>query len=87
MLPSDSMHAMDGLLNQRKFREALEASADDESMYGQVMHAALGQASSGYGSMQRTIEETGDKWPADGRLTNPASSLHQPKHRVRIVGA
>jgi len=60
ILPEDSISAMEELLNERDFRGAIDLSAEDDSLFGQTINAALGEASNGYGAMERAIEETGD---------------------------
>lgn len=60
MLPDESIDTIEALLAERKFREAIEESGEDDSLFGQIMHTALSEASNGYGAMERAIEETGD---------------------------
>jgi biopolymer transport protein ExbB len=60
MMPDESIDTIEALLAERKFREAIEESGEDDSLFGQIMHTALSEASNGFGAMERAIEETGD---------------------------
>ncbi len=60
MVPDDLVGDLEDMLGDRKFRDAIQIAEDDESVFGEVMHAALTEASNGYGAMERAIEETSD---------------------------
>ena len=60
ILPDDSVEAVAELLSKRDFRGAIDVTAEDESVFGRTMHAALSEASNGYGAMERAVEETSD---------------------------
>lgn len=60
IVPVDTVGELEGLLTEKKFREAIDAAGADPSIFGQMMHAALSEASNGYGAMERALEETGD---------------------------
>ncbi|MHB1156918.1 MAG: MotA/TolQ/ExbB proton channel family protein [Phycisphaerales bacterium] len=60
IVPVDTVAELEGLLTDKKFREAIDAAGADPSIFGQMMHAALSEASNGYGAMERALEETGD---------------------------
>lgn len=60
IVPVDTVAELEGLLTEKKFREAIDAAGADPSIFGQMMHAALSEASNGYGAMERALEETGD---------------------------
>lgn len=60
VVPEDLVGDLEGLLGERKFREAIQLAENDESIFGEVMHAALTEASNGYGAMERAVEETAD---------------------------
>jgi len=51
---------VEALLAERKFRDAIDVCEEDPSTLGEIMHAALSEASNGYGAMERAVEETGD---------------------------
>jgi biopolymer transport protein ExbB len=59
-VPEDAVMDIEGLLSERKFRDAIAAAEEEPSMFGEVMHAALAEASNGYGAMERAVEETAD---------------------------
>lgn len=58
--PVEAVIECEQLLQEKRFREAIERCATDESVFGQIMHASLSEASNGFGSMERAIEETAD---------------------------
>jgi len=60
VMPPESVAAMEELLAERRFREAIERAAADDSVFGQVLHASLSEAANGYASMQRAVEDTAD---------------------------
>ncbi len=60
ILPDDAVEAVEQLIRERDFRGAIDLTAEDDSVFGQTMHAALGEASNGYGAMERAVEETSD---------------------------
>jgi len=61
LLPPMSLEQIRGLLENRQYREAIEFSAADPSMLGVVVHASLSEAASGYGAMERAMEEAVDE--------------------------
>lgn len=60
IMPAESVGAYAELLNGKRFREALDRAAEDPTMFGKVMHAALSEASGGFVSMRRAIDEHTD---------------------------
>ncbi len=60
ILPQEAVAEIEGLLSDRKFRDAIELSEQEPSIFGEIMHGALSEASNGYGAMERAIEETSD---------------------------
>lgn len=58
--PDATAEDVEALLGERKFRDAIDLCEEDPSTLGEIMHAALSEASNGYGAMERAIEETGD---------------------------
>jgi biopolymer transport protein ExbB len=60
IMPDETVSAVEALLDERKFKDAIELTAEDESVFGQVIHASLSEASNGFGAMERAVEETGD---------------------------
>ena len=49
---------LEQLLAARNYREAIDRVANDSSPFGQIMSAALNQASRGYAAMEQALEET-----------------------------
>jgi biopolymer transport protein ExbB len=60
VMPREAVDAYAELLNAKRFREALDRSAEDPTMFGKVMHATLNEASGGFASMRRAIDEHAD---------------------------
>ncbi len=60
IMPEEVVADLEGLLSERKFRDAIELAEEDESVFAEVVHAALAEASNGFGAMERAVEETGD---------------------------
>ena len=60
LAPPETIEAVEQMLGERKFRDAIDYTADDESMFGQVIHASLNEASNGFSAMERALEETSD---------------------------
>lgn len=60
MLPPETYDEVEALLAERKFKDALAFTEEDDSYLGKVAHAALSEASNGFSAMERGIEERGD---------------------------
>lgn len=60
LLPDETRKSVVKMLDDRRFREAIEFVAKDTSYLGRVIHAALKEAGHGFGAMERAIEEAGD---------------------------
>ncbi|MBI1371081.1 MAG: hypothetical protein GC162_20825 [Planctomycetes bacterium] len=60
IMPEESVLAYEELLQEKRFREAIERAAADDTVFGQIIHATLSEAANGYGAMERAIEETTD---------------------------
>lgn len=60
IMPEETRSQLETLLNEKRYKEAIEFANGDKSYLGKVVASALNQASNGYSSMQRAIEETGD---------------------------
>ena len=60
IIPPDSVAAVEDHLENKRFRDALNVAAEDDSIFGQVMYASLSEAANGYGAMERAVEETAD---------------------------
>ncbi len=60
IMPGDTVDHYADLLEEKRFRDAIEFAEMDDTTFGQVMHATLSQASNGYAAMERAIEEQAD---------------------------
>ncbi len=60
LLPDETRAEMEELLAAKKYREAIEAADNDPSYLGKLLSAAMSEATNGYSSMERAIEEEGD---------------------------
>ncbi len=60
IMPDELLGEVEALLDERKFKDAIDLTAEDESVFGQIIHASMSEASNGFGAMERAIEETGD---------------------------
>ena len=61
IMPVDSVVAYEQLLQEKRFREAIERAQADETAFGQIIGAALSEAGNGYGAMARAVEEETDR--------------------------
>lgn len=60
LLPDETREQLENMLNEKRYKEAIEFAGNDPSYLGKVVNAALTQAGNGYSAMERAIEETGD---------------------------
>ena len=60
IVPTDNIAEYERLLAEKRFREAIEHAAADDSTLGRMLHASLAEAPNGYGAMERALEEVGD---------------------------
>lgn len=60
-VPEGAAERIRSLIGQRRYLEAIRYTADEPSMFGQVMHASLAQAPNGYEEMERAAEEALDE--------------------------
>lgn len=61
LLPEEVHQQIQGLLEQRQYREALEFTATEPSMLSGAMHAALSAAGGGFAAMQRSLDDSVDE--------------------------
>jgi len=61
IMPVDAVVAYEQLLQEKRFREAIERAQADETAFGQIIGAALTEAGNGYGAMARAVEEETDR--------------------------
>ncbi len=60
VLPEETRSEIEELIAAKKYRDAIEFAATDESYLGKVASAGLNEAANGYSAMERAIEEVGD---------------------------
>ena len=60
LIPEDTQQQVHSMLGEKRYREAIEYAGTDPSYLGKVISAGLGEASNGFSSMERAIEEAGD---------------------------
>jgi biopolymer transport protein ExbB len=61
ILPGPLFDAVKGHIDAGRFREAMAVVKEDPSFFGQVLHAALTEASHGFGAVIRRLELTSDE--------------------------
>ena len=60
VIPQDTREEIEGMISQKKYRDAIEYAKNDDSYLGRLASSALDEAANGFGAMERAIEETGD---------------------------
>jgi len=70
LLPPTTTVQLQEMFEARQYREVLELTEEDPSFLGKVVHAALAEASYGYSSMERAMEEA-----AEEQTTNHLRSI------------
>jgi biopolymer transport protein ExbB len=61
ILPDLVKQQIQGLFDNKQYREAIEVTATEPSMLSYVVHAALSEAAHGYASMERAMEESAEE--------------------------
>ena len=61
ILPELVKQQIQGLFDNKQYREAIEVTASEPSMLSYVVHAALSEAAHGYASMERAMEEAAEE--------------------------
>ncbi len=74
IVPEETQSVVEGMLNEKQFREAIDYASADTSYLGRLIAAALSEASAGYNAMERAIEEEGDYETA--RMLRPVEYLN-----------
>ena len=60
LVPDDVVEQLETMLQEKRYREAIEFAANDPSYVARVVSAGLHEASNGYPAMERAMEETSD---------------------------
>ncbi len=61
ILPEEIRAKIEALFEQQQYREALELTGLDPSFLSYTVHAALREASRGYGAMERAVDEASEE--------------------------
>ena len=61
IVPAEAARSTKDLIDEKKYLEAIQFSAEDPSMLGYVVNAGLLEASNGFAAMERALEETLDE--------------------------
>ncbi len=60
IMPDETVETAEELVGERRLQELIDYMAEDDSMYAEMVGAALAEAPNGFGAMERAIEESGD---------------------------
>ena len=60
LLPGQTVKQYEEMLQNKRFREAIQQAGEDQTVFGQIIHASLSEAANGFGAMERAIEEQAD---------------------------
>ncbi len=77
LLPDELKLTLGELIEQRKYKEVLEVTAQDRSLLASVLHSGLSQANSGLPVMERAMEEV---------METRAASLFRRIEYLNIIG-
>ena len=65
VIPDLVRQQIQGLFDNKQYREAIEVTATEPSMLSYVVHAALGEAARGFAAMERAMEEASEEKTSD----------------------
>ncbi len=77
IIPLEALERTKTLIDQKKYVEAVQFTAEDPSMLGYVVNAGLVEASNGYVAMERALEES---------LDERAAKLFRKTEYLHIIG-
>ncbi|MCC5829853.1 MAG: MotA/TolQ/ExbB proton channel family protein [Phycisphaeraceae bacterium] len=60
LIPPETVEQLEMMLQEKRYREAIEAAGNDSSYLGKLVSAGLNEASNGYPAMERAIQEVAD---------------------------
>lgn len=60
LIPDEIVMQVQGLFEERRYREALDYTASDPTFIGYIIHEGLAEAANGYAAMQRSMQEAAD---------------------------
>lgn len=84
LLPTATRDEIEALIADKKYREAIDLAQTDPSYLGKLTNSALGEASNGFGAMERAIEETGDVETT--RILRPVEYLNVVGNIAPMIG-
>ncbi len=84
LIPTQTQEQVSMMLAEKQYRQAIDFAQTDHSYLGQLIRAALGEASSGYAAMQNALEETADIQTA--RLLRPVEYLNVLGNIAPMIG-
>ena len=61
LMPDLVLQQIEGMFENKQYREAIEMTAAEPSLMSYIVHAALGEAAHGYASMERAMEEAAEE--------------------------
>jgi len=77
IVPPRALEHASQLIEQRKYLDAIQYTAEEPSMLGRVLHAGLLEASNGFEAMERGMEET---------LEDRSARLFRKTEYIHIIG-
>jgi biopolymer transport protein ExbB len=77
IVPPDAVHNTKALIDEKKYLEAIQFTAEEPSMLGYVLNAGLLEASNGFAAMERALEET---------LEERSARLFRKTEYLNIIG-
>ncbi len=78
VVPAQAIEQAQELIDAGKYLEAIQFTAEEPSMVGYVLHAALREAPNGFGAMERALEEA---------IEERSSKLYRKIEYLNIIGA
>ncbi len=77
IVPSEAVRNAKALIDEKKYLDAIQFTAEDPSMLGYVLNAGLIEASNGFAAMERALEET---------LEERSARLFRKTEYLNIIG-
>ena len=74
IIPEDAYQQLETMLNEKRYREAIDFADTDPSYLSALVSSALNEATNGYSAMERAVEESSDM--ETSRLLRPIEYLN-----------
>ncbi len=84
LIPEDTAFQIESMLAEKRYREAIDYANSDPSYLGKITSAALNEASNGFSSMERALEERADAEAT--RLLRPCEFLNVAGNIAPMLG-